>query len=198
MKLIDCYKNCKYNTDKAYTHYFLNIYDKFFNSYQDKKLNFLEIGLYDGNSMVLWDDFFQNKETNIYGVDIGIRPKLQEKINNKEFTERVNIHNFDINAIDDSPLKDIKFDIIIEDGSHTYADQLNFIKKFKQILNPGGMFFIEDIESVNTLYKLLAHDRDLIYIDSRNRLNVADNTHRYDDFLIVYFNDEKIPFDGIV
>lgn len=198
MKLIDCYNNCKYNTDKAYTHYFLNIYDKFFNSYQDKKLNFLEIGLYDGNSMVLWDDFFQNKETNIYGVDIDIRPKLQEKINNKEFTERVNIHNFDINTIDDSPLKDIKFDIIIEDGSHTYADQLNFIKKFKHRLNPGGMFFIEDIESVNTLYKLLAHDRDLIYIDSRNRLNVADNTHRYDDFLIVYFNDEKIPFSGIV
>jgi len=43
-----------------------------------------------------------------------------------------------------------KFDLIVEDGSHLVADQqITFIQLFKNNLNPGGLYVIEDVYSDN-------------------------------------------------
>jgi len=180
-----------YPTDKSYMHYFLHIYDKLFEPFKDKQINFLEIGLWNlvnpgvSSSLHLWDDYFTHKNTKIFGVDICNPPPVSQR----EYSDRVQIHYFDINTIDESPLADEKYDIIIEDASHMLRDQRNFIKKFKHRLNPGGMFFIEDVASMEIVQHLLKEDNELFYIDSRNRISELEQTSRFDDLLIVYFND---------
>ena len=56
-----------YKTDK-YTHGYTKIYEKYFDSFRDKKLKILEIGIADGKSLLTWSDYFTNSI--IVGIDI--------------------------------------------------------------------------------------------------------------------------------
>ncbi len=38
------------------------------------------------------------------------------------------------------------YDIIIDDGSHSYTDALFVVKNFQKNLKPGGLMVIEDIQ----------------------------------------------------
>ena len=41
----------------------------------------------------------------------------------------------------------VKFDIIIDDSSHEFWDQIKIIRNSYRYLNPGGYLIIEDIDS---------------------------------------------------
>ena len=64
MKLKDLEK--KYPS-KGKTH-FLKIYEDYFFSLKNKKINILEIGIYEGKSLMIWKNYFPN--ANIVGIDI--------------------------------------------------------------------------------------------------------------------------------
>ena len=49
--------------DKA-AHGYCNIYHKYLNNLREKNINFLEIGIFQGRSLAMWNDFFKNG--NIY------------------------------------------------------------------------------------------------------------------------------------
>ena len=58
----------KYKTDKESRHrYCTSYYDQIFYNLKDKKLNILEIGIKNGSSLVLWNEYFKNSI--IYGID---------------------------------------------------------------------------------------------------------------------------------
>jgi len=78
-------------------------------------------------------------------------------------------------------LENVTFDIIIDDGSHRFEDQVATFNILKNKMNPGGIFIIEDVDCLNTKrdeFKKL-HDNCEI-IDNRSLKG------RYDDVLIVY------------
>ena len=78
MRLLDILNEKHYNTDKHTDHdYVQTIYDPMFEVWQYSKINFLEIGVYNGESMKLWSDYFTNAK-NIVGVDIFERTSLSE------------------------------------------------------------------------------------------------------------------------
>ena len=56
-----------YKTDK-HEHGYTKIYEKYFDSLRDKKLQILEIGIADGKSLLTWSDYFKN--STIIGIDI--------------------------------------------------------------------------------------------------------------------------------
>ena len=162
-KLIDIFKDKKYQTDKWTDHYYVqDLYEPLFEQFQNKKVNVLEIGVWNGESMKLWHDYFVNAK-NIVGIDIFVRSSFKEvsgwlkdydvklhKFNSHEDTDK-------FNEFADTYKEG--FDIIIDDGSHWYENQINTYKKFKNLMNPGGVYIIEDIsfereESVYTSYKL--------------------------------------------
>ena len=59
---------------------FIELYQKYFADFKDKKINILEIGIGDGDSLRIWREYFVN--ANICGIDID---KKNFIIDNVEF-----------------------------------------------------------------------------------------------------------------
>jgi hypothetical protein len=113
----------------------------------------------------------------VIGVDITSK-YLSELI--KERTHHIIIADATresiINKIDEKT-----FDVLIDDGSHRLVDQLKTFFIFKNKINPGGIYIIEDIEDLDNVKN--------IFLALHNNVEIIDNRHikgRHDDVLIVY------------
>jgi hypothetical protein len=146
-------------------HNYFKIYSKYFESLRYEKIEILEIGMgnypSNGNSMRLWLEFFPNAQITILDLH-------QSNFNcNFEFDKsRVRMHVADQSSEEDlkrfiSELGDVKFDFIIDDGSHQAPHQiLSLYTLFPSILKDNGVYFIEDIhdsEFVNYLPDLFSN-----------------------------------------
>jgi len=133
------YNGKVYNTDKTLD--MLAIYDELFNESKEKNINLLELGVRDGGSLLLWNDYFNNVK--LVGFDIS---------EVKGFDEYENISIFKGSQSDLELLNKIceqttpnGFDIIIDDCSHI-ADltKKSFWHLFDNQLKDGGIYVIED------------------------------------------------------
>ena len=68
------------STDK-WVHYF-NIYNENFSKYKNKKITILEIGVFNGGSLKMWQNYF-SADSLIVGIDIISKCKKYEKDNIK-------------------------------------------------------------------------------------------------------------------
>ena len=66
-----------------YKNYF-NVYDKLFNKYRNKKITFVEVGVFSGGSLFMWRNFF-GKKAKIIGIDLNPESKKFEKYGFKIF-----------------------------------------------------------------------------------------------------------------
>lgn len=125
-----------YGTDKEKNHgYISNFYEKEFYLFKDKEIKLLEIGIYTGDSLKLWRKYFTKGE--ITGVDITLN-------NVNDLSDDINY--LVANAYEDDFSKTLSnFDIIIDDGPHTFETQYKFIELYYPKLNEGGIMVIEDI-----------------------------------------------------
>lgn len=134
----------KYGTDKSTVHQFngrtfLDIYEKYFQDYVDKNIVFLEIGILNGSSLKVWDEFFTNSK--IIGLDINPSKKQYENNNIEIFIgsqDDENLKNEIINKYSDG------FDIILDDGSHINSLTLSSFNLYFPKLKKGGLYIIED------------------------------------------------------
>ena len=162
-------------TDKDTLHSYLDTYENLFQKKKDSVSNILEIGIGNkGGSLKLWRDYFKNAQ--VYGIDISNR--------NLEDGNRIT-HIFNTNAslFDTSYFKD-KFDIIIDDGSHTLEDQCTFIEKYLPLLKDDGILIIEDVQEFQhtEIFKKITPDYLKSYIEV---YDLRKNIGRYDDILFV-------------
>jgi hypothetical protein len=128
--------------DKGTTHTYIDWYEKLFEPSRNKYINLLEIGIYEGHSIKMWEEYFTNKNTQIYGIDIDLsRIKFDFGIN-----------TFIIEADGTKPMELKAMDIIIEDGSHQVADQIKSFEIWKENLKEGGYYIIEDVELKGEMY----------------------------------------------
>lgn len=137
----------KYLSDKAELGY-MSLYAEYFEKMgltSENVRNVLEIGTNKGSSLRVWAEFFPN--ATIWGIDITRMYEI------KEIIEHPNIKTFLINQGSQSELeafitydvKNIKFDIIIDDGSHDQYDQQLSLAKLFDLVRPGGLYVIEDL-----------------------------------------------------
>lgn len=135
-------------TDKEMNchHYLSRLYDNVFPKYQDKNINMLEIGLALGGSILLWRDYFPNAQ--IYGVSLDSDTGFNQCIENLK-----NVPNFTLKGCDayTKEAADLlpNFDIIIDDGPHTFDSHIALLDLYMPKLNPGGVLIIEDIDDIN-------------------------------------------------
>ena len=163
MKLIDILNDKGYKTDKHTSHnYIQGYYEKAFSPYQNKNINFLEIGILAGESMKLWADYFTNPK-NIVGIDIFVRVSRQQVernlLNYEVKLHTINSHGRDgfhgeYPQSDDDKFEEFKeqyggFDIIVEDGHHGVNSQVGTYNRFSSLVNEGGIYIIEDIPQQN-------------------------------------------------
>ena len=127
-------------SDKISHHGYHRFYPWFLTHLRGQNVNFLEIGIDKTESLKLWKGYFGN--VNLHGIDID-----QKEFNDTEVT----LHKIDqSNSLElDKFVADvgIKFDVILDDGSHVPEHQILTINKLWNLVKPGGIYIIEDIET---------------------------------------------------
>lgn len=147
----------KYGSDKGSTmiyngkpHLYTEIYHRYFEKLRNRKLNILEIGLdtathlrgqpINAPSLFMWRDYFPKSQ--VYGIDI----------NNYDFLEsEERITFFRANQSSRTELSEfikehpVKFDIIIDDGSHASSHQQIAMATLLPRLKKGGFYIVESL-----------------------------------------------------
>ena len=142
------------NTSKdlnKWKHYF-DIYDENFSKFRNKKITILEIGVFRGGSLRMWQNYF-GPQTNIIGIDIDPVCKQYENNNTKIYIGDQANENFlkSILNVNEKP------DIIIDDGGHTSNQQISSFNFLFEELKLGGVYLVED---THTSYAKEFQDRD--------------------------------------
>lgn len=122
-------------------HNYTEVYADYFGKIRDRKLTFLEIGIYEGASVKLWEKYFPNADLHF----IDITPAYI-----KYSSDRSKYHFID--QTDRSGLQAMAsaygpFDIIIDDGGHTMEQQLTSFQELFSHVKSGGMYIIEDLHT---------------------------------------------------
>lgn len=170
-------------TDKNTIHSYLDLYQLLFKNKRLTAKNILEVGIFNGGSIKLWNDFFTN--ANIYGIDICEYKKIYNDLfkYNDNVILLCNSNAYDYDFFNHNfLLKNIKFDIVIDDGPHTLDSMISFIKLYSQILTDNGILIIEDIQDILWLDILINNTPD----DLKKYIKIydlRDNKNRYDDII---------------
>ena len=138
-------------TDKNTAHSYLDLYETLLSSKKETAQNILEVGIYKGGSIKLWSDYFTN--ATVYGLDIMHSNTVWDEIkNNKKIilytsTDAYDTDFFVKNFLD----KNIKCDVMLDDGPHSLLSMIRFIKLYSQIMTDDGILIIEDIQKIDWL-----------------------------------------------
>ncbi|MBD8601581.1 class I SAM-dependent methyltransferase [Pseudomonas sp. CFBP 8771] len=121
---------------------YLHHYDRLLSPIRHKPISILEIGIQNGGSLEIWDQYFPNA-TSISGCDIN------EKCASITYdSTKINIVIGDIKKQDtQNKILEISqsFDVIIDDGSHTSLDIIQTFSDMFAHIKEGGIFIAEDL-----------------------------------------------------
>jgi hypothetical protein len=118
---------------------YFTVYDELFRKYRNKKIIFIEIGVFQGGSLFMWREYF-GPQARIIGVDINPGAKKWEKDGFEIFVGNQSDPNFWQKIFD----KVGKVDIILDDGGHTYEQQIITADSVLQNIKDNGMLVVED------------------------------------------------------
>ena len=122
------------------------VYSMLFSQYKNKVINFAEIGIEAGASLLTWNKFF-SEHCNIYAFEYD-KNKIENSRNlnlkNITFvhTDVTNTEYLDLTFKDTNVI----FDIIIDDSNHDIKSQNIIINTVSKYLKSGGILIIEDID----------------------------------------------------
>lgn len=119
-------------------HYF-HIYHKAFSHYRGKSPYILEIGVQNGGSTKMWQNYF-GIDAKVVCVDIDPECK---KLESEGFEVWIGDQE-SLEFWDNFKKIHKKFDIIIEDGGHGMLQQINTFRALFPILSNGGVYLCED------------------------------------------------------
>jgi len=131
------YKKAKYFSMKHDSYF--SVYEELFSAYVDQDITFVEIGVLNGGSLMMWREFFGPKAT-IIGIDLNPAAKELEKDGFKIFigsqSDPLFWDNFfaQVGAVD----------IVLDDGGHTNRQQIITTDKCIPYIKDGGKLVIED------------------------------------------------------
>jgi len=114
-------------------------YDALFQAYQNKEIVFVEVGVLNGGSLFMWREFFGPK-ARIIGVDLNPAAKKWEQ------------DGFEIHIGDQSDPGFWKaftaeigeIDVFLDDGGHTYRQQIVTTECLLDSISDGGVLVVED------------------------------------------------------
>ncbi len=135
----------RHGTDKVDTKHqyrgisFLTIYERFLRDRRLTTKKFLEIGVKEGSSLRLWEEYFPN--ATIYGVDINPRCKQYESERTKVLIGDQNDPAF-LEALR-SEVGEV--DVVLDDGSHITRHQIRSFEVLYPLLRARGVYIIEDL-----------------------------------------------------
>ena len=199
----------KYDTDKSsqrmnvtdirHCHPYTLFYDGLFKNKKNETLTIAEFGILDGASLRMWKEYFVNAEIYGFEYDNHLIDHFKQKCNNN----RITLSNIDVtnrySILSALSEFNVLYDIMIEDTTHEFEDQINVIENAYQYLKPGGILIIEDIfksynenDYMNRLAPILHHFQDYYFIevDHTNRNSTGWNNDKL--FILIKGGGEPI------
>ena len=167
----------KHGTDKVGHHGYHFFYPRFLEPLRDEKFTMLEIGYFRGESARMWEEYFPHAE--IFCMDIG----SSGTFGRHEVIQGDQGDPDDLQRVAD---RVGSARLIIDDGSHHPIHQHeNFNFLFRNLLEPGGVYIIEDIESNYW------HPESTIYTYRIGHYNAIDLTTKLIDRINAEFTGKK-------
>ena len=200
-----CKLGRKYQTNKSsininghrsgYTTFFSIL----FSSLRDKNINIAEIGIEKNASIRLWREYF--KRAILYGFEYDkkkIENAKRHKLKNTYFYE-INVHNKDSIYSAFNATK-VNFDVIIDDSTHLFDDQIRVIKNCYKFLKTNGIMIIEDIyrfrrgyqeeKYYDKLSNIKKYFHEIFFIETKHVNNFTANW-KNEKILLLIRNDLK-------
>lgn len=177
--------------DKDSTHSYIEVYEELLRPYRLSAINILEIGLMSGESLRMWEDYFDGE---VWGMDCSetpvngladLHPIIAEGTHNIIIGDATNAQDILDN------FQFIKFNVIIDDGSHEINAQLKSYEILRNHLAKGGIYIIEDVQDIDrdaALFKNVDPNKNIYILDRRGIKG------RYDDVLIVITDESDLLF----
>jgi hypothetical protein len=137
---ISDFVNSNSNSDKLTNHGYQRIYPWFLSHFKTTDVNLLEIGVADSESLKLWKNYFE--KVNLYAIDILPLIISDVKVNFSQLDQ-----SSERELLEFANNLKVKFDIIIDDGSHVPDHQMLTLLNLWETLKDGGVYIIEDIET---------------------------------------------------
>lgn len=137
-KIEELFYKAEHSSDKWQPYF--EIYERHLKRYENKDINFVEVGVQNGGSLDMWAQYFTEKSS-ITGIDIDPNcanlvysyPNVSVKIGdqtNPEFWDRF--------------LENREIDVFLDDGGHHCIQQIVTFEKVFPKIKPGGIFICED------------------------------------------------------
>lgn len=145
MRLLEIYKNYQApdrGGDKGTQHSYMDVYAEMLKPDAD----LLEIGVWEGHSLAMFTEYFSGT---VIGLDIDLSRNVYGN-------RAIKCNATDPEQIAQA-LGDMKFDYIIDDGSHRIEDQKASFSLLWDYLKPNGIYFIEDIVDIPSFEELKNH-----------------------------------------
>jgi len=162
------------NGDKWFCHSYIPIYEYLFEEIRYEKLNIVEIGIWRGDSLRVWEQYFPN--ANVLGIDINPDcANLKFKRSEIDIQDQMGYNYFF------SKYNGKEFDIVIEDGKHEYIAQIISAAIFNNFMKKDSIYIMEDIKGDLSQYDVLRGVR----------INLQKFKKRFDDKLILLPHGEK-------
>jgi cephalosporin hydroxylase len=174
--------NKYYDTSVVDLHNYIPTYEAMFSKMKNESINFLEIGIYHGGSLKLWRDYFT--KANIIGIDIIYTETARRTLANTNVSVLLSDSTDSNSDVLTNKIKDIEFDIIIDDGCHSFDSQYKTLQNYWGKLKTGGIYIIEDIEprtlnNPNFIKKLKG-------INDFEIINLSQQDNRADSILFIF------------
>ena len=137
LDIYQCYKRSPYSSLKVSSYF--SVYAELLESYRNKEITFVEIGVLNGGSLFMWREYFGSK-ARIIGVDFN---PLAERWREEGF--EIHIGNQADPQFWDKFFSEFKeVDVILDDGGHTNEQQIITASKCFSHIKEGGLLIVED------------------------------------------------------
>jgi hypothetical protein len=150
-----------------WTHYF-DIYHRHFKKFIGKEVHIVEVGIYSGGSLPMWQKYFGDKCI-VHGIDIE-----KDCLRYQDENKNVKIYIGDQESREfwrEFKSKVPKIDILVDDGGHLVGQQIVTLEEMLPHISPGGVFLCEDICGNNNKFTSYVNG---LHHDLNNIINISD------------------------
>ncbi|WP_019624425.1 class I SAM-dependent methyltransferase [Thioalkalivibrio thiocyanoxidans] len=190
-------------------HYF-EIYDRHFSRFRGTDVHVVEFGVSQGGSLQMWKEYFGPK-AKIVGIDVNPNCKALEE----DQVEILIGDQEDRRFLDSVKERIPRIDILIDDGGHTMAQQINTFEELFPAIDSNGVYLCEDLHTsywrkwgggygrAGSFIEYSKNFVDLLHAwhsEDEARLAVTDFTssvhslHYYDSILVIEKRPVEKPF----
>ena len=152
-------------------HHYIPLYDRYFGRFRSAPVRFLEIGVSKGGSLQMWRKYFGPKAI-LYGIDID--PECA-KFDGQAGVVRIGSQD-DAGFLAEVVGEMGGVDIVLDDGSHRMDHIRRSLLALYPMLNPGGLYMIEDLHTAySSTYGGAFASKENFFFDL---LKIIDDMHR--------------------